>query len=268
MNYLKQRGAGVFLRENVWLDFLNFSGIFLCVASIKELNMLKVCFSVGVLFFSLVSLAEDFYYNKELIYEKKFNKLYDQFKEYFYTDGKKIYDLREGCSNRFIKDANALSRCRGNNNGLIKGEVSKILDKQSFLLKVGKSEICVSGNSDTSEMEEKAEFEGLISPAGKYEKKTAKGKKKSFRKYVQLTPVTKTQFKKYIKKKKLYTYKKIEKTVPAKTVLCPDCKGKGSVMQKVGKGKAGFRKCKVCKGKGNIPGKWKQQITWERQEVR
>lgn len=217
-------------------------------------------------FSALNIYSEDFYYNKELIYKKKFNELYKKFNGCFYTNGKKVYDLRLGCDNRHVKDANALIKCRGNNSGQIKGEVNQIIDKDTFLLQIGKSIVCVSG-TDTSEMEEKAEFEGVITPSGKYSLTKGKGKKKTFRKYVQLTHLTKDGFKNYIKNRKLYYYKSIEEKVPAQTILCPKCKGKGSYL-KHSKGKSSqWTKCNVCKGKGNMPGKWKMRTIWRRVDV-
>lgn len=227
--------------------------------------MLKCVFVLSALFVSLSAYAE-YYYNKELIYESRFNELFEQFEDVFYTDGKKIYDLRVGCDNRHVKDANAVKRCRGGSPGLIKGEIAKVIDKQTFLIKIGNTTICVKGNTDTTGMEPKAEFEGAICPSGKYEIPDGK-KKKAIRKYVQLTSVTRDQFRKYIKKRKLHTYKKVEKEVAARTKLCPACNGKGSRMQKLGKRRNGFRKCKNCNGKGTIVGKWKEQVTWVRKDI-
>lgn len=229
--------------------------------------MFRSCLILSALLLSLSAVAEDFYYNKALIYEKEFNKLFEQFEEILYSDGKKIYDLRVGCDNRHVKDANAIKKCRGSNAGLIKAKIDKVVDKKTFLLKIGKSLICIQGNTDTTGMEAGAEFEGAITPSGKFETKDAKGKKKFIRKYVQLTPISRAEFKKYIKKRKLHTYKKVEKEVAARTKLCSQCMGKGSRMQNLGKGKAGFRKCKTCKGKGTRVANWKDQVTWVRKDI-
>ena len=230
--------------------------------------MMKFLFAITCLFVCVESsLAEDIYYNNEIIYKKRFNKLYNQFKDMFFSDGKKVYDLRTGCSNRFVTDANALLRLGRHNKGSIKGKIYKIINKDTFILKIGKSLVCVSGNVDTSEMEKNTEFDGFLASSGKYKYSVKKGKKKILRKFSRLTPVSKDIFKKFIRRKKLYTYKKIEKTVPAQTLLCPKCTGKGSYLRQLDKGVAGFRKCDVCNGKGTTVGKYKQQITWEAVEI-
>lgn len=229
------------------------------------------CF-ISIFFLTFNLIGEDFYYNKELIYKKKFDQIFKKYHKFFYADkAKKIFDLREGCADRNVEDANALNRCTGGNAGTIKGEVEKIINKNTFLLKVGNFSICISGDVDTSKMKDKTTFEGVIAPDGKYVLPPEKGKKKKkvVRKYKQLNVVTRDEFKNYIKNRKIYAYKKVEQEVPAKTVNCVKCKGKGQYLQHGSPGQPSkWRKCPVCGGKGNYPGKYKTRIIWQREEVK
>lgn len=219
---------------------------------------------LGLIAFS--AFSEDYYYNKELIHDKKFNKLYKQFKNYYYSDGKKVYDLRTGCNNKNVKDANAIVNLKRARSGRVNAEVYKIVDENIFLLKIGKSLLCVAGENTTT-MEEKSKFSEVLAPNGTYNHTFENGKKQKLMRFKKLSPLTKDIFKTYIKSKKLYKYEKREKTVPSRTILCPKCKGKGSYMRKITKKRSGFRKCGDCKGKGNIPGEYKQKITWQRKAV-
>ena len=210
--------------------------------------------------------AEDYYYNREMISDQRFNKLYAEFKEYLFSDGSKVYDLRTGCTDRFVPDANALTKLSSGNSGVINAKISKVIDKKTCLLEVGKSIICVEGYTDTAGLKENEECSVRLSPEGTYSYGEGK-EKKALRKFSLLEPVSKEIFKEYIKTRKLFVYKKVEKKVPAQTLLCPKCKGKGSYLKSKGKGKAGWVKCEVCKQKGTIPGNYKQQVTWEREDI-
>lgn len=216
----------------------------------------------AMFFFSATSFSEDYYYNNELINKKKFENLYKQFKDYFYTDGKKIFDMRTSCTDKHVPDANELIKLSKYSGGTVDGEVHKVIDKNTLLLKIGKNIVCVSESTDTAGLEENAECSLVLTPAGSY----LYGKKKLM-KFNQIVPVSKEIFQDYIKTRKLYQYKKVEEKVPAQTLLCPKCKGKGSYLQGKGKGKSGWVKCKICKTKGTVVGKFKQQITWEREDI-
>lgn len=210
------------------------------------------------------SIKDEYKYNNSRINKDTFNKLFKEFKDLLYTDGKKVYDLRVGNSYKNVKDANACRKFSDYNDGRVKGLVYKVIDNETFLLRLRDKVIYVTGNVDASNFEDKMVFTDLIAHIGEQTYKSSSDKKYKLRKCTVLKPVTKELFKDYIKDRKIYRYKKIKERKPARKTLCPKCMGKGQYKDS----KLSWHKCKRCKESGTIVARWEVVISWKKVEVK
>lgn len=220
---------------------------------------------IYLLLFLLLStsmLAEDYSYSGASINEKKFNQLFNKFKNLLYTDGKNVYDLRIGNKVKLdTADANAVRKFTSRDDGRADGIIYKIENKNSFLLKIGSMVVYVTGNVDTTNLSEITKYTALLGHLGTHRYKKENGKEFDLRKCTVLKPVTKELFKEYIKDKRLFTYKKVVSQVPARKKLCMICKGDGLYGHKK-------KPCGTCKRTGTVVASWKKQTTWKKEEVK